>query len=185
MTTQCDIHQDIQKVLFSQEKLAKRIHELGEQISRDYKGKKLIMVAVLRGSVVFLSDLMRQLTIPGEIDFLSASSYGDRTYSSGELAIGSFLRSDPRGKDVLLVDDILDSGLTLSRLKPMLHGMGANSVKLAALFDKPDRRKADISLDYCGFTIPDEFIVGYGLDYADQYRCLPYVGLLKPEVYAK
>lgn len=183
--TENTIHQDIQTVLFSQEQLAKRVHELGEQISRDYKEKKLIMVAVLRGSVVFLSDLMRELTIPGEIDFMSASSYGKGASSSGELAIGSFLRSDPRGKDVLLVDDILDTGLTLARLKPLLLGMGANSVKLAALFDKPDRRKANIALDYCGFTIPDDFIVGYGLDYADQYRCLPYVGLLKPQVYSK
>ena len=176
---------DIQQIVYTADEISQRVKELAAQISRDYAGKPLLLVGVLRGAVVFLSDLMRQITIPCQIDFLSASSYGFSAVSSGCVTIKTNLSEDPAGKDLRIVEDILDTGITLSHIQPMLEEKGANSVKLAALLDKPSRRKIPISLDYCGFVTSDRFLVGYGLDYAEKYRNLPYIGILKPEIYQK
>lgn len=174
---------DIQKVLLSEEKLAAVIKELGSQISEDYKGKNLLMVSILKGSVVFMSDLMRAITIPCRIDFMSVSSYGSGVKTSGVVKIVKDLDIPLAGYDLLIVEDILDSGMTLSYILEVLEARGPKSVKLCTLLDKPDRRKVNIKPDYVGCEVPDEFVVGYGLDYDEKYRNLPYVGILKPEVY--
>lgn len=174
---------DIQEVLLSEEKLAAVIKELGSQISEDYKGKNLLMVSILKGSVVFMSDLMRAITIPCRIDFMSVSSYGSGVKTSGVVKIVKDLDIPLAGYDLLIVEDILDSGMTLSYILEVLEARGPKSVKLCTLLDKPDRRKVDIKPDYVGCEVPDEFVVGYGLDYDEKYRNLPYVGILKPEVY--
>ncbi len=172
---------DIKKVLISEEELAAIVAELGAKISEDYKDKNLLMVSVLKGSVVFMSDLMRAVTIPCEIDFMSVSSYGDKTKSSGTVRILKDLDRDISGYDVLLVEDILDSGKTLSYLMDLLYARNPASIRICTLFDKPERREVDIFADYKGTSVPDEFIVGYGLDYAEKYRNLPYIGVLKEE----
>lgn len=174
---------DIQEVLLSEEKLAAVIKELGSQISEDYRGKNLLMVSILKGSVVFMSDLMRAVTIPCRIDFMSVSSYGSGVKTSGVVKIVKDLDIPLAGYDLLIVEDILDSGMTLSYILEVLEARGPKSVKLCTLLDKPDRRKVDIKPDYVGCEVPDEFVVGYGLDYDEKYRNLPYVGILKPEVY--
>lgn len=174
---------DIQEVLLSEEKLAAVIKELGSQISEDYKGKNLLMVSILKGSVVFMSDLMRAITIPCRIDFMSVSSYGSGVKTSGVVKIVKDLDIPLAGYDLLIVEDILDSGMTLSYILEVLEARGPKSVKLCTLLDKPDRRKVNIKPDYVGCEVPDEFVVGYGLDYDEKYRNLPYVGILKPEVY--
>lgn len=177
---------DIDRVIYTAEEISKRVKEVAAEINRDYQGKPLVLVGVLRGAAVFLADLMREITVPCEIDFISASSYGFKsTSTSGSVIIKTNMAEDPAGKDILIVEDIMDTGITLSNIKPMLEEKGARSVKLAALLDKPSRRKVPISLDYCCFSIPDQFIVGYGLDYGEKYRNLPYIGLLKPEIYEK
>ena len=159
---------------------------LGAQISRDYAGKNLVLVSILKGSVVFMADLMRAVSIPCNIDFMVVSSYGgSNTTTSGLVKIIKDLDGDLSGKDVLIVEDILDTGVTLSNLVPMLKMRNPNSVKICTILDKPSRRKADIQPNYEGFQVPDEFVVGYGLDYDEKYRNLPYVGVLKPEVYTK
>ena len=171
------MHDDIKTVLVSEEQLKAKAAELGAQISRDYAGKNLVLVSILKGSVVFMADLMRAVSI---------SSYGgSNTTSSGLVKIIKDLDGDLSGKDVLIVEDILDTGVTLSILVPMLKMRNPNSVKICTILDKPSRRKADIQPDYEGFQVPDEFVVGYGLDYDEKYRNLPYVGVLKPEVYTK
>lgn len=175
----------IERVLFSEEKIAKTVKTLGEQISKDYNGKKLLLVSVLKGSVVFMADLMRNITIPCEIDFMVVSSYGAGTKTSGNVKIVKDLNIDIADYDLLIVEDILDSGVTLSTLKKMLEGRKPASVKICTFLDKPERRKADIKADYCGFAVPDEFIVGYGLDFQEKFRNLPYVGILKRECYEK
>ena len=178
------MHDDVKTVLVSEEQLKAKVAELGAQISRDYAGKNLVLVSILKGSVVFMADLMRAVTIPCSIDFMVVSSYGgSNTTSSGLVKIIKDLDGDLSGKDVLIVEDILDTGVTLSNLVPMLTMR--NSVKICTILDKPSRRKADIQPDYEGFRVPDEFVVGYGLDYAEKYRNLPYVGVLKPEIYTK
>ena len=157
-----------------------------DQISKDYEGKNLVLVSILKGSVVFMADLMRAVSIPCSIDFMVVSSYGgSNTVTSGLVKIIKDLDGDLSGKDVLIVEDILDTGVTLSNLVPMLKMRNPNSVKICTILDKPSRRKADIQPDYEGFQVPDEFVVGYGLDYDEKYRNLPYVGVLKPEVYEK
>lgn len=176
---------DIESVLFSEEKLAEIVQRIGRQISEDYKGKNLLMVSVLKGSVVFMADLMRAITIPCSIDFMCVSSYGSGTKTSGVVKIIKDLDINLKGYDLLVVEDILDSGLTLSYILEILQSRSPKSVKLCTLFDKPDRRTADIKPDYVGTVVPDEFIVGYGLDYDENYRNLPFVGILKPEVYTK
>ena len=181
-----DMNNDIAKVLISEEQLQAKVAELGAQISRDYAGKDLLLVSILKGSVVFMADLMRAITEPCSIDFMVVSSYGGaNTTSTGLVKIVKDLDQDLSGKDVLIVEDILDTGVTLSNLVPMLKMRNPNSVKICTILDKPSRRKADIQPDYEGFQVPDEFVVGYGLDYDEKYRNLPYVGVLKPEVYEK
>lgn len=175
---------DMHQILFSAEQIGQRVAELGAQISADYEGKNLLMLSVLKGSVVFMADLMRSVTIPAEIEFMAVSSYGAGTQSSGVVKIIKDIDIPLEGKDLLLVEDILDSGKTLAYLKELLAGRNPASIHIVTLLDKPARRAVDIQPDYTGFTLPDEFIVGYGLDYAELYRNLPYIGVLKPEVYS-
>ena len=177
--------EDILKVLLSEDDIAARVAEIGAQISRDYAGKRLVMVSVLKGSVVFMADLMRAVTVPAEIDFMCVSSYGSGVKTSGVVKIIKDLDNDLAGMDLLLVKDILDSGMTLEYIKKLLLGRNPNSIKICTLLDKPERRKADVAADYKGFEVPDEFVVGYGLDYAEKYRNLPYIGVLKPSVYGE
>ncbi len=176
---------DIQKILISEEQLAAKVAELGAAISRDYEGKKLMILGVLKGSVVFMADLLRHITIPVEMDFMAVSSYGAGVKTTGVVKILKDLDRLIEGYHVLVVEDILDSGMTLSYLTELLRDRGPTSVRIATLLDKPERRKVDIAPDYVGFTVPDEFVVGYGLDYAELYRNLPYVGILAPHVYEK
>ena len=181
----CTMDQDIDHILVSEEALKAKVTELGAQISRDYAGKQLLLVSILKGGVVFMADLMRAVTIPCAIDFMVVSSYGgSNTKSTGLVKIIKDLDSDLSGKDVLIVEDILDTGITLSHLMPMLKMRNPNSVRLCTILSKPSRRQAKIEPDYLGFEVPDEFVVGYGLDYAEKYRNLPYVGVLKSQVYA-
>lgn len=177
------LEQDIERVLFSEEALAERIHALAEEINRDYEGKAPMLISVLRGSYVFMADLTRRITLPCTVDFMSVSSYGKGTKSSGQVQITKDLSDDIEGHDIIVVEDILDSGNTLSYLLEILKARKPSSVKLCTLLDKPDRRVKEVHVDYVGFTIPDEFVVGYGLDYAEKYRNLPYIGVLKPCVY--
>ena len=177
--------EDILKVLLSEDDIAARVAEIGAQISRYDAGKRLVMVSVLKGSVVFMADLMRAVTVPAEIDFMCVSSYGSGVKTSGVVKIIKDLDNDLAGMDLLLVEDILDSGMTLEYIKKLLLGRNPNSIKICTLLDKPERRKADVAADYKGFEVPDEFVVGYGLDYAEKYRNLPYIGVLKPSVYGE
>ena len=181
-----DMRDDIQTVLVTEEQLRAKVAELGARISRDYAGKDLLLVSILKGAVVFMADLMRAVTIPCSIDFMVVSSYGGaNTTTTGLVKIIKDLDQDLTGKDVLIVEDVLDTGVTLSNLVPMLKMRNPSSVKICAILDKPARRKTDIAADYRGFEVPDAFVVGYGLDYNEKYRNLPYVGVLKPEVYSK
>lgn len=179
------MNDDIRAVLVSEQQLKDKVAQLGAQISQDYAGKDLVLVSILKGAVVFMADLMRAVTIPCSIDFMVGSSYGAGTTTTGQVKIIKDLDSDLSGKDVLIVEDILDTGVTLSNLVPMLKMRDPNSVRICAILDKPSRRRADIQADYIGFQVPDEFVVGYGLDYDEKYRNLPYVGVLKPSVYEK
>ena len=174
---------DILKVLLTEEQLKEKCAEMGAQITRDYAGKNLLLVTVLKGAVVYMADLMRCIDLPCAIDFLSVSSYGAGTTTSGEVRILKDLDSTLEGRDVLVVEDILDSGVTLSFLLKNLSARQPRSIRLCTLLDKPERRKVDIRPDYVGAVVPDEFIVGYGLDYAEKYRNLPFIGVLKPEIY--
>ena len=174
---------DIKEVLIDQETLQKRVKELGRQISEDYRGKNLVLVSVLKGSVVFMADLMRAIDIPVRIDFMAVSSYGRGAKTSGIVKIIKDLDASIQGADVLIVEDILDSGMTLSYLKELLLRRLPNSMRIVALLDKPARHQVDINIDYTGFVVPDEFVVGYGLDYDERYRNLPFVGVLTPAVY--
>ena len=179
------MNDDIRAVLVSEQQLKDKVAQLGAQISQDYAGKDLVLVSILKGAVVFMADLMRAVTIPCSIDFMVVSSYGAGTTTTGLVKIIKDLDSDLSGKDVLIVVNILDTGVTLSNLVPMLKMRDPNSVRICAILDKPSRRRADIQADYIGFQVPDEFVVGYGLDYDEKYRNLPYVGVLKPSVYEK
>lgn len=174
---------DIKCVLYSEEEIAASVKELGAKISEDYKGKKLMLVSVLKGSVTFMADLMRAVTIPCSIDFMAVSSYGSGVKSSGVVKIIKDLDRSLEGWHILIVEDILDSGMTLSYLREHIGRKGAESIKIATLLDKPERRKVDVHADYKCFDVPDEFVVGYGLDYDEIYRNLPYIGILKPEIY--
>lgn len=174
---------DIQEVLFSESYLAETVQRIGKQISEDYKDKNLLMISVLKGSVVFMADLMRAITIPCRVDFMSVSSYGSGVKTSGVVKIVKDLDIPLAGYDLLVVEDILDSGMTLSYILELLQSRGPRSIRLCTLFDKPERRTVDINADYVGSNVPDAFIVGYGLDYDEKYRNLPFVGILKPEVY--
>ena len=180
-----NIQNDIERVLISEKEIEKAVKKIGKQISKDYEGKNLMLVAVLKGSVIFMGDLMRAISVPLNIDFMSVSSYGSGTKTSGVVKIIKDLDHDLSGKDILIVEDILDSGMTLSYLKGILSQRNVASIKIATLLDKPERRVADVHADYFCFTVPDEFVVGYGLDFDQQYRHLPYIGVLKPEIYEK
>lgn len=174
---------DIETILISEEELAAKVEELGRRISEDYAGKDLLIVCILKGAVIFCADLVRHITIPVTLDFMAVSSYGDSTQSSGAVMILKDLESNIAGKHVLIVEDIVDTGLTLKYLVENLKARRPLSVKVCTLLDKPDRRKVDVQVDYKGFVIPDAFVVGYGLDYAEKYRHLPSVCILKPELY--
>ena len=176
---------DIERVLFTEEQLADAVAKLGAQITKDYAGKDLMVVGVLKGCAPFLVDLIRHIDLPLTMDFMAVSSYGSGTKTSGVVRILKDLNQPVEGKDLLIVEDILDSGMTLKYLTNLLSERNANSIRIATLMDKPERRKVDLHADYVGFSVPDAFIVGYGLDYAEQYRNLPYVGILSPKVYEK
>ena len=176
---------DIKEVLYSEEVIIDKVREMGEKISNDYRGKNLIIVGVLKGSVVFAADLLRNIKIHCEIDFMAVSSYGKSTESTGVVRILKDLDESVEGKDVLIVEDIVDSGVTLGYLLNYFKTRKANSVEIATLLNKSARRKVDVPVKYIGFEVPDEFIVGYGIDYAERYRNLPFIGTLKPEVYEK
>jgi hypoxanthine phosphoribosyltransferase len=178
------LQNDIQEVLYSEEVIQQKVQELGKAISRDYEGRNPLVICVLKGAFIFMADLAKNITIPIELDFMAVSSYGNSTRSSGEVKIIKDLDASVEGRDVLIVEDIIDSGLTLSYLIDVLERRNALSVNVVALFDKPGRRTVDLNADYTGFIIPDAFVVGYGLDYSEKYRNLPYVGVLKPEVYS-
>ena len=174
---------DIQEVLFSEQQLADKVAELGARISADYAGKDPLIVSVLKGSYVFMADLTRRSSIPCNVDFMAVSSYGAGTKTTGEVQIIKDIGSKIDGRHLIIVEDILDSGVTLSFLMKVLKARGAASIRLCTLLSKPERRKVDVPVDYLGFEIPDAFVVGYGLDYAEKYRNLPYIGILKPSVY--
>lgn len=179
------MNKDIKDILLTEEQIAAKVKELGTILSEEYKDKNPLVICVLKGAVVFMADLTRHMNIRLEMDFMAVSSYGASTESSGVVRILKDLDTPVQNRNVLIVEDIMDSGLTLSRLVDLLKHREAASVKVVTLLNKPERRKVDISPDYSGFTIPDEFVVGYGLDYIENYRNLPYIGILKPEVYTK
>lgn len=167
------------RVMISEEDVDKRIEELGRQISEDYAGKQVHLICILKGSVFFTCELAKRITVPVSLDFMSVSSYGDGTTSSGIVKIAKDLDETLEGKDVIVIEDIIDSGRTLHYLLEVLQKRKPNSLKLCTLLDKPDRRVASVKVDYVGFAIPDEFVVGYGLDYAQKYRNLPYIGVVE------
>lgn len=177
------MNKDFKEILVDTDEIAQICKRLGEQISADYEGKNLLLVSVLKGGVVFLTDLMRNITCDCKIDFLSVSSYNG-TKTTGHVSFKKDLDLNPEGCDILIVEDILDSGITLTYLKKVLADRKANSIKICAFLDKPTNHKIEIEADYVGKVIPDEFVVGYGLDYNEKYRNLPYVAVLSPEVYA-
>ncbi|MBE6071957.1 MAG: hypoxanthine phosphoribosyltransferase [Clostridium butyricum] len=177
--------EDIQEILFSSEILTEKVKELAEKITNDYKGKELVVVGILKGSVVFAAELIKNISIKCEIDFMAVSSYGNSTETSGVVRILKDLDSNIEGKNILIVEDIVDTGTTLKYLLEYLKARKADSIEIVSLLNKPARRKVDLNVKYIGFEVPDAFIVGYGIDYAEQYRNLPYIGILKPEVYEK
>jgi hypoxanthine phosphoribosyltransferase len=173
---------EVERVLITEPQIARRVRGLARAIERDYRGREMVVVSLLNGTVMFLADLIRHLSLPLRLDFIGVSSYGAGT-ESGELVFTKELRLDMRGRDVLLVDDILDTGKTLSRVLPKLRALKPRRIKVCVLLDKPARRVEDVQADYVGFEIPDFFVVGYGLDFAERYRNLPFVGILYPHVY--
>lgn len=175
----------IKKVFFTKEEISARVKELGEEIKKDYEGKELLVVGILKGAVIFMSELVQNIDKDVQIDFMAVSSYGKSSVSTGEVRIIKDLEESVIDKNILIVEDIIDTGYTLTYLIDNLQKRGAKSVKLCAFLDKIDRRKVPVKVDYIGFTIPDEFIVGYGLDYAEMGRNLPYIASLKEEVYQK
>ena len=177
------MHKDVERVILSEEKLENIVKSLAKQIEKDYNGREFIMVGLLKGSIVFMAELMTKINLDFRIDFMVASSYGGGTESSGKVKIVKDLSISAKDEDILIVEDIVDSGNTLNFVMNYLMTKGANSVKVCTLCDKPSRRKVPLVPDYCGAEIPDEFIVGYGLDYAEKYRNLPYIGILKRSVY--
>lgn len=178
-----DLNDPIKEVLLTEEEIDKRVSELAKEISEEYRGKDLLVVGILKGAVIFLSDLVKRLEFPVMLDFMAVSSYGKSSVSTGEVRILKDLDYSVEGKDILIVEDIIDTGLTLNYLKDILGKRGAKGVKICTLLDKPDRRTVGVNIDFLGFEIPDEFVVGYGLDYNEQYRNYPFVGALKEEVY--
>ena len=178
-----NMHDDIEKVLLTEEEIKEIVNRIGKQITEDYRDKNLVLVSVLKGSVVFMADLMRAIDINAQIDFMVVSSYGGNTTTSGQVKIIKDLDLDLTGLDLLIVEDILDTGKTLHSLMKILSTRNPKSIRLCTFLDKPDRRVAPVKADYVGAVVPDEFVVGYGLDYDQNYRNLPYLGVLKPRVY--
>ena len=176
---------DVKEVLLTEDQIINKVKEIGKAISEDYKEKDLLVVGILKGSVIFASELIKNISIPCEIDFMAVSSYGNSTETSGVVRILKDLDHGIEGKDIIIVEDIIDSGVTLDYLLKYLKARRANSIEIVTLLTKPSRRRVDLSVKYCGFEVPDEFLVGYGLDYSEKYRNLPYVGILKEEVYKK
>ena len=177
------IHDDVEQVLLTEEQVRGRVAELGEQLTADYAGREPVLVSVLKGSIIFLADLMREVRLPVSIDLMEVSSYGAATESSGLVRILKDLSGSIEDRDVVVVEDIIDTGLTLNYLLRYLRGKRPASLTVCALLDKPARRLVEIPIDYRGFSIPDQFVVGYGLDFGERYRNLAYVGVLRPEVY--
>lgn len=180
-----EMENDILKVLFSQEDIARRVAEMGTELAERFQGKKPLFLGVLKGCFVFMSDLVRACPIKSDLEFIAVSSYGNATSSSGRVQITHDVQQDITGRDLVIVEDILDSGNTLAFLKDYMLAKGAKSITIVTLLDKPARREKAITADLAGFVVPDEFVVGYGLDYCQQYRNMPYIGVLKPEVYTK
>lgn len=177
------LNQDIEKVLYTEEQLQEKIKELGSELTEDYKDSYPLAIGVLKGALPFMADLIKRMDVYLEMDFMDVSSYGNSTVSSGEVKIIKDLNTKVEGRDILILEDIIDSGLTLSYLVDLFKYRKAKSIKIVTLLDKPSGRKADVKADYVGFIVPDAFVVGYGLDYAERYRNLPYIGILKPEIY--
>lgn len=175
--------QDIKEILFTEEQLRKKIKEIGTKISEDYEGKELMLVGILKGSVPFMADLMKEISIPCTMDFMAVSSYGNSTKTSGVVRILKDLDFEIENKNILIVEDIIDSGITLKYLTEYLKGRKPTSIEIAALLNKPERRISEVNAKYIGYNVPDYFLVGYGLDYGEKYRNLPYIGILKEEVY--
>ncbi|WP_018924745.1 hypoxanthine phosphoribosyltransferase [Salsuginibacillus kocurii] len=177
------MHDEIESILISEEEILNKTKELGASITQEYEGRFPLVIGVLKGAMPFMADLTRRIETHVELDFMDVSSYGAGTVSSGEVKIVKDLDTSVQDRDILIVEDIIDSGLTLSYLVSLFHHRQANSVKIVTLLDKPEGRSVDLVPDTVGFTVPDEFVVGYGLDYAERYRNLPYIGILKPEIY--
>jgi hypoxanthine phosphoribosyltransferase len=177
------MHTDVEEILLSGEEVQARVAELGAQLAADYDGREPVLVSVLKGSIIFLADLVRAMPIPLSIDLMEVSSYGASTESSGQVRILKDLSTSIEGREVIVVEDIIDTGLTLNYLLRYLHDKGPASIRICCLLDKPARRLAPIEIDYRGFTIADRFVIGYGLDYGERYRNLPYIGVLRPSVY--
>ena len=184
MHTDAALYGDLSRILVTREEIAQAVDPLGRRLTEDYRGKNVIMIGILKGAVVFFSDLVRSVDLPLRMDFMVVSSYGASTKTSGVVQVVKDVSCDITGMDVLIVEDIVDSGMTLSYLKKYLSSRGAASIKIVTLLDKPERRRVDLVADYYCFTIPDEFVVGYGLDYAEKYRNLPDIGVLHPRIYA-
>lgn len=180
-----DLYQDLESILYSKEQLSEAVSELGARITNDFQGKTPVMICILKGATVFFCDLIRQINLPLEIEFMAVSSYGASTKSSGEVRLVKDLDRSIHGRDVIIVEDIVDSGMTLNFLKKSLISRGAASLRIATLLDKPARRVAPLTVDYSCFEIPDAFVVGYGLDYNEVYRNLPDIGILSPRIYAE
>ncbi|HWI50008.1 MAG TPA: hypoxanthine phosphoribosyltransferase [Rummeliibacillus sp.] len=178
------LQKDIEKVLISEEELQNKIQELGESLTAEYQDKFPLLIGVLKGAMPFMADLMKRIDSYVEIDFMDVTSYGNATVSSGEVKIVKDLNTSVEGRDIIIIEDIIDSGLTLSYLVDLFKYRKAKSIKIVTLLDKPSGRKVDLRADYVGFEVPDAFVVGYGLDYAEKYRNLPYIGVLKPAVYS-
>ncbi|MEE0409353.1 MAG: hypoxanthine phosphoribosyltransferase [Clostridia bacterium] len=177
------MHNDIKEILFTKQEIDMMVHKIASQINEDFEGEELIAVIILKGSMIFAADLIRCLTVNVKLDFMQASSYGSGTTSSGVINIKKDIDTDIKGKNVLLIEDIIDSGNTLNLLKQEMQSRGAKTVKIASLLSKPDRRVVDIEVEYIGTDILDEFVVGYGLDMDEKYRQMDYIGILKPEIY--
>ena len=180
-----NIHPDCERVMLTDEQLRSRVREVAEQVDKDYEGKRPLVLGILKGSIIFYSDFIRFLTMPVELGFMAVWSYGSGAVSSGKLKIKKDLDSDVNGRDIIIVEDIIDSGFTLANLKALLSERGASSVRIVTLLNKAERREYDVAPDYNCFDIENEFVIGYGLDYNEQYRHLPYIGILKRSVYEK
>lgn len=178
------LEQDIKEVLISEEEIAVKVQELGDALTEEYKDKYPLAIGILKGALPFMSDLLKKMDVYVELDFMDVSSYGNATVSSGEVKIVKDLNTSVEGRDILIIEDIIDSGKTLSYLVDLLKYRKANSIKIVTLLDKPSGRKVKLDADYVGYKVPDAFVVGYGLDYAEKYRNLPYIGVLKKEIYS-